>query len=421
MKINYGLRYDLYRIPEADRTAPLAISRKFNVDKNNFAPRLGVVYAWRGETRPTVLRAGAGIYYETPWLNMYERALLNNGNPRFFNFSFNGANGPAFPFTFSGSLPVGAPLPSPDIDTIAPDFENMYAIHTHLQIEQAITNNLSFAVGFNHSGGRQIAVYRNINLIPLDYLADGRPVFGRSVSALTRYNPQFNNILIAESAGVSEYYALTLQLTRRFSRGFLFSANYTLSKATDDAPEQNLSTGVAFQNLQLTDPYNRSLDKGRSFADQRHTFVMSLVARPQFNFENKRLRYIFSNNQVSIITTANSGETFNIVSTSDINSDGITGLDRPVGIRRNAGTTPPQFNVDLRYSRYFNFTERYRIEMFGEFTNIFNINSIISFTNVSVATNSNGELTAPLPDFRARHQSISQESRQFQLGFKFVF
>ena len=126
---------------------------------------------------------------------------------------------------------------------------------------------------------------------------------------------------MVESAGVSEYNALTLQLTKRLSRGLQFSVNYTLSKAEDDAPEQNLTTGN-IQGLVLSDPFNRRLDKGHSFADQRHTFVMSLVARPKFNFQNKTLHYLLNNNQVGIIATANSGETFNIVSTSDINGDG---------------------------------------------------------------------------------------------------
>jgi hypothetical protein len=329
-------------------------------------------------------------------------------------------NAPTFPNTFSGSLPAGSNLPPQDIDTIAPDFETMYAIHSNVQLEQAITENLSFAVGYIHSGGRHIAVYRNINLIPFRFLADGRPVFSSSVNSFTRFDPRFNNIFIAESAGVSEYNALTLQLTKRFSRGLQFSLNYTLSKATDDAPEQNLSTGALFQNLMLTDPYNRRLDKGNSFADQRHTFVMSLVARPKFNFENKPLRRLFNNNQVGIIATANSGETFNIVSSSDINGDG-TVSDRPVGIKRNSGTTPPQFNADLRYSRFFNFTERYKLEVFGEFQNLFNINSIVGFNNVTVTTDANGELIGGLPDFRARNQATSQDSRQFQLGFKFIF
>lgn len=49
------------------------------------------------------------------------------------------------------------------IDAIARDLENMYAIHSI--IPQAITENLSFAVGYVHSEGRHIPVYRNINPI----------------------------------------------------------------------------------------------------------------------------------------------------------------------------------------------------------------------------------------------------------------
>ena len=423
LKINLGFRYDLYQIPKADATSLFPASQKFNVDKNNFAPRVGVVYALREGDRPTILRFGAGIYYDAPLLAIYRRALQNNGNSRVFSFSFSPTsnNAPAFPKTFSGSLPSGSVLPPQNIDTIAPDFETMYALHANVQLEQAIAENLSFAVGYIHSGGRHIPIYRNINLIPFSFLADGRAVFSRLVNPSTRFDPRFNNILMVESVGVSEYNALTLQLTRRFSRGLQFSANYTLSKATDDAPEQNMTTGN-IQGLVLSDPYNRGLDKGNSFADQRHTFVMSLVARPTFDLENKALRCLFNHNQVGVIATANSGETFNIVSTTDINGDGATISDRPVGIKRNSGRTPPQYNVDLRYSRFFNFTERYKLEVFGEFQNLFNINSIVGFNNVTVTTNAaTGELVGALPDFGARNQSTSQDSRQFQLGFKFIF
>ncbi len=430
LKLNYGLRYDLYRIPKANSTSLFPASQKFNVDKNNFAPRLGVVYGLREGNRPTILRFGAGGYYDQPLLAIYQRALLNNGSGRFFNFSFNGSNNgtttpslnaPAFPATFSGSLPAGSNLTPQNIDTIASDFVNMYAIHTNIQIEQAITENLILAAGFIHSSGRHIPVYRNINLInPIRFLADGRPVYNRALNSLARFYPGFNNILMVEAAGVSTYNSLTLQLTKRFSRGLQFSANYTLSKATDDAPEQNMTTGN-IQGLVLSDPTNRALDKGNSFADQRHTFVMSLVARPQFNFENKSLRYLFNHNQVGIIAAVNSGETFNIISNLDLNGDGVQTSDRPVGVKRNSGTTPPQFNVDLRYSRFFNLTERYKLEVFGEFVNLFNINSIVQFNNVTVTTNANGELVGRLPDFRALNQSTSQDSRQFQLGFKFIF
>ncbi len=149
---------------------------------------------------------------------------------------------------------------------------------------------------------------------------------------------------------------------------------------------------------------------------------MSLVAKPEFRFENKVLKTIFNGNQIGVIATANSGERFNIVSTIDVNNDGFIGSDRPVGVSRNSGLTPKIFNVDLRYSRYVNFSERYKLELFGEAVNIFNINSPFQFNNLTVATNPDGTITAgALPDFRNRSLPTSLDSRQLQFGFKFKF
>ncbi len=425
LKFNFGVRYDLYDIPDAVASSPFSASQKFNVDKNNFAPRAGIVYGLREGKRPTVLRASAGIYFDTVYLDFYLRALQNNGSPRYFNFTFAPATAgsPAFPTTL-GSLPAGTVLPVQSIETIAPDFQNMYATHFNTQIEQAITSDLSVTAGFIHSSGRHIPLYRNINRInPLTTLADGRPIYSNTISAATRLDPRFNNILMAESVGNSNYNAFTLQLNKRFSKGYQFSANYTLSKAEDDAPEQNL---VATQvgNLVVQDPSNRKRDFGPSLADQRHTFVMSFVGRPQFKFENKALRYLVNNNQFGIIATANSGERFNVVAATDINLDGFSGSDNPVGIGRNSGTTPKQFNVDLRYSRFFNITERFKIEAFGEFLNLFNINSIFQLNSLTVTTDAAGNPTGPIPTpalRKATNQVTSLDSRQFQIGFKFMF
>ena len=425
LKLNYGLRYDLYDIPDAITTSPVSASQKFKVDRNNFAPRLGIVYGLRDGELPTVIRASAGIYYDTVYLDFYQRAIQNNGSLSFFNFTIAPATAgsPAFPTTL-GSLPTGAVLPVQSIDTISPDFENMYAIHTNFQIEQALTTDISVTAGFIHSGGRHIPLYRNINRInPILTLADGRPIFSNTISATTRLDPRFNNIALAESVGTSNYNALTLQLNKRFSKGYQFSVNYTLSKSEDDAPEQNL---VATQvgNLVTQDPTNRQRDFGPSLADQRHTFIMSFVGRPQFNFENKALRYLVNNNQFGIIANANSGERYNIVAATDINLDGFTGSDNPVGIGRNSGVTPKQVNVDLRYSRFFNFTERFRLEVFGEFVNIFNINSIFQLNSLTVTTDAQGNVTGVIPTAENRlaaNQVTSLDSRQFQMGFKFNF
>ena len=75
LKINYGVRYDLYDVPQAPANAPLAFSQNFRIDKNNFAPRFGVVYALREGDHPTVVRGSMGIYYDPPQTDLYRRAI----------------------------------------------------------------------------------------------------------------------------------------------------------------------------------------------------------------------------------------------------------------------------------------------------------------------------------------------------------
>jgi len=416
LKLNCGVRYDLMVPPQADATSPFILSQNFNLDKDNFAPRVGLVYALREGTRPTVIRAGAGVYYDTTILAIYRDVIRINGNPKFINLTFSPTNGgPAFPNTF-GTMPPGTSIPRQSIYTIAPDFETMYAIQSNIQLEQAITRALLFTVGYMHSGGRHLAVYRNINRInPVRFLADGRPVFSTQHNETTRLDTRFTNIFLTESAAISQYDALTLQLAQRLSRGLQFSANYTLSKATDDAPDTDLEGEL------LTDPTNRAFDRGNSSADQRHTFVTSMVFRPRFSVEQKAIRRILNHNQFGILARANSGGRFNIYCSCDLNRDGAFS-DRPVGIDRNSGKTPNQYNVDLRYSRFFDLTERYKLEVFGEFTNLFNINSIVVYRNTTVSTNTTtGEMIGGFPDFRARNQSTGQDSRQFQLGARLTF
>lgn len=416
LKFNYGLRYDLYQVPGGVSDAPLPFSRQFKTDKNNFAPRLGIVYALRGGDRPTVIRASTGFYYEPPYLDIYLRALQNNGNPIFPNFSLspNSAGSPAYPNRL-GTLPTQRR----SIDAVSPDYENTVAYHSNIQVEQALSNNFSATLGYIHSSGRHLPVYRNINPInPVATLADGRPVFSSAINSTTRLFPDFNNVLMVESVGNSEYNAGTFSLTKRFSQGYQFSANYTYSHSIDDAPEQNL---VASSNLVLSDPTNRRRDRGNSLSDQRHTFVMSFVGRPTFQIENTFLRRLLNDNQVGIITTANSGETFNITANRDLNSDGVAAnSDRPLFIGRNTGVTPHQFNVDLRYSRFVPLGERFNVEVFGEFVNLFNVNSIYQINSAGIPVNPDGSLIAPLPDFR-RRSPTSLDARQFQLGFKFNF
>lgn len=424
LKLNYGVRYDLYNIPDGIADAPLAQSRKFKVDKNNFAPRLGFVYGLRQGSLPTVVRGSFGIYYDTVYLSMYEGALQENGVGRYSNRSFRGGTNfdpgaPLFPNTL-GSLPPGTVLRPPDIEVVSPDFNNMYAMHWQGQLEQALSKDFSFTVGYIHSEGRQLAVYRSVNCPTLSTtLADGRPKYNCADSA--RFLPQFNRITEVGSGGNSNYNALTMQVNKRFSQGYQFNFNYTISRVRDNAPERNLQgVGAASQ----TDPSNRAFDWGYGVADQRHTISSSFVARPHFEVSNKVLGYILNQNQFGFSAFAGSGETFPIVTNWDLNGD-LIGNDIPVGLERNAGRAPGFFNVDFRYSRVIPFTERFKLEVFAEATNIFNINSTLSYgsgtTIVCPAGGCRDTGNLPSPVNYANFIPTAQESRQGQLGLKFIF
>ena len=173
----------------------------------------------------------------------------------------------------------------------------------------------------------------------------------------------------------------------------------------------------------MTDPSNRNRDWGYGVADQRHTFSGSITARPTFSFENNALNYILNNNQFGFFVLAGSGETYPITTNFDLNGDGI-GNDLPVGLERNAGRAPGSFNVDARYSRVIPITERFRIELMAEATNIFNINSTVTYgsTALGAVDRRTGELTGGIPSFPlTSFTRTAQESRQGQFGVKFIF
>lgn len=424
LKINYGIRYDLYDIPDGDSASPFAEGKEFKVDKNNLAPRFGAVYSLRDGKLPTVLRGSIGLYYDTVYLAMYENAIQGNGTGRYLSVSrtpsnpLHTATSPLFP----NVIPTGTTLAQLGIpqnaEIVSSDLNNMFATHFQTQLEQALTNNLSLTVGYIHSQGRNLPVYNQINRITTaTSLPDGRPVYGATI------NSAFANIVQVDSVGRSKYNAMTVQVSKRFSQGYQFSLNYTLSKATDNAPERNLQgVGAATQS----DPSNLGFDQSYGVADQRHTFSGSITARPKFNVGSGVLKYILNNNQFGFFLQGGSGETFPILTNRDLNADG-SGNDIPVGVVRNGGRAPGFFNVDGRYSRVFPLTERFKIEVFAEATNIFNINSTLSYgnttlTNTALFSPTTGVLSVPVSQlYDSVFTRTAQESRQGQFGVKFVF
>lgn len=415
LKVLYGVRYDLYGVPEGDANAPIASSREFPTSNNNFAPRLGV--AWTlGSDKKTVIRANTGMMYDQTLNAIYEQALANNGTNARASASFTPtqAGAPAFPAVLSAG--AGA---TPNLAwTVDPDFKVARSWQNNVQVERALGDHYSVAVGGSYVLGYNLPVVTNINLInPTSTLPDGLPVFATAVNAATRMDPRYNVINSVQSPGESTYKNMTLQLTRRTYRGIGFDLAYTLGKSEDNAP---ITGQLSVQgDPGRTDVTNLDRDLGPNVLDQRHVFTGSIVAMPTFEIDGVA-GAILNDNVFGIAIQMASGIPVNLRSNRELNNDG-TASDRPAGVSRNSLTLPSRKNVDFRYSRKFRIRGAMAAEVIGEVKNIFNTEQVSS-VNATVPTDLFGVPTGTLPTSgKDLTPTGGYEQRQFQLGFKFTF
>ncbi len=408
LTVTYGLRYDLYKMPAADKTSPFAFSQNFRTDKNNFGPRLGFAYGL-GKDQKTVIRASSGIFYDSPQTDQYRQAISFNGNPAFFTLSATQATSfaPSFPNVFT-AVPAGA-TGSTNITTISPDFANLYSINANLSISREITPTMALSASYLYTAGKRLPVYRNINVVPGGtFLADGRPIFGTA-----RYYAGFGNITSAESVGRSTYNGMNLTLRKQLARGAEFYATYTWSHAIDDAPEQNnIDSGANF----LSDPTNRRRDRGNSLTDKRHVFNMTGVLMPEVKSDNKATNYLLNHNRLSFGVVASSGDLFNMGSTRVLNGDSTEGsaFQRPLFVGRNTIRAGYAAEINARYSRLFPVTEKKSVEFLAETTNLGNRLNVINL-NSTATVDAAGNITTPA----TLAPSGSRDQRLLQLGLRF--
>ena len=417
VKLLFGVRYDLFKVPAGDPTAPLAISRSFRIDKNNVAPRAGFAWSLDPESR-TVVRASTGLMYEPPLGAFYENALFQNGNPRFLSVRVAPSQGgaPAFPGTLS-SLPPGV-TPSKSILTVASDFNTQYAWLSNIQVEHALSTDVSVAVAYVNSTGRNLPLALSVNMLPTGVtLPDGRPIYSTAITPATRVDPNFDVIGQFRSIGWAQYNALTLSMTKRMSHGFLMNGFYTLAKAQDNGVIGGDYVIGSTDRPGISDPSSPDRDYSYTSWNQTHTFVLSGVFAPKVSGDGV-VAWLANNNQVGLVVQANSGLPYNIRANRDLNLDGIIDADRPNGIGRNSATLGKFGTVDLRYSRFVPLSGARRVEVFAELKNLLNRRNIRAVNSV-VATDTSGNPLAPIPsEFPVTN---IYEARQFQLGFKVSF
>jgi hypothetical protein len=75
--------------------------------------------------------------------------------------------------------------------------------------------------------------------------------------------------------------------------------------------------------------------------------------------------------------------------------------------------------IDLRYSRFIPLSERFKVEVLGEFTNLFNHTNVSLAYNLTQPVDTLGNPTPAPGTFGT--STTTRDPRYFQLGFKFLF
>jgi carboxypeptidase family protein/TonB-dependent receptor-like protein len=413
VKILYGVRYDLYKYPAGIADAPLTQSHEFNIDKNNFGPRVGV--AWSVDAQ-SVVRASTGIMFDQPILGGYEQALQLSGSPRSPTYTLSGtsAGAPAFPNGITGgTLTQQSPW------AIDPAFEVAHTWQSNVQYERALGRDFTVSISGMYAKGNQLPVVTNINPInPIGQLGDGRPIFSTTASAATRLDPRFNQIQEVQSIGESTFKAMTVSATKRYAKGLSMNVQYSLGKGLDNTP---LLTQLTVQSeTGRSDPTSLDRDLGPNPLDTRHSFNGNVVYLSESHSANAFVRQLLTGNQIGVLLQINSGLPVNILGNRDLNGDGVNS-DRPLFVARNQLYLAARKNVDLRYTRFLPIRNSVRAEVIAEVKNVFNTEQLAGI-NTNTVVDALGNPAAPIATDPYQFVNPSgYEQRKFQLGFRLRF
>ncbi len=427
-------------------------------DRNNFGPQFG--FAWSPKTlgglelnHKTVLRGGFGVGF-----NRVPQSLTLNGrlNPPFFasffltgdqvvySLSTEGINSftgwPANPaarlvFDSTTNLPVGgANFGKPNIFGLPLNLKTPYAYRYSLEIQQELPGNWVVSAGYQGSAGHKFPRAMNLSL-----LFDPNPFINRVDFVQTDINSNFN--------------ALLLRATHRFSRGFEFNAQYRFSKSIDTCSNDDRCGGL------LTFPLDLRTERGPSDFDVTHAFVASGIWQLPW-------RDRLGSWEIGGIWTANSGFPWTPVVTGDACVEitgrggicpvrpiaylggagrdtsnrafqtgsnfpggglrffvpppgGQTLLPPPPGIGRNVFRGPRYMSVDLTAARRMRLPkiavlgENASVDLRAFFYNIFNQLNLRPFEFNSPSTQVNN------PDFGKALSALAGRVIEFQLRFNF--
>jgi hypothetical protein len=401
--LEYGLRLEHQENPPAQSPNPLEPRTSVIPDDTNLAPRFGFAWDVKGDSR-SVLRGGAGVFYNwTPSL-LVGNAILSNGVNGSTLILFQGYS-PIFP-EYPSRLPPefgdlgGIP---PDVFLFSSDFENPEATRLSLAYEQAAGDHFRLGAEVSYSESRHRVRQWDVNLdpTPVDLFADGRTVYG---GPQARIDPNFGNKLQFTSDAEAEYFSVVLSALKRHSRNWSLRANYTYSESKDHDSFETVDVIPVPE-----DHYNLDQDWGWSGSDVRHR----IVAAGTYTATHGLIFSFLGRYRDAFPVNAFAG--------ADLNGDG-TSFDRPgpdpaLGLDRhldrNSFRGSSATALDLRAAKAFRVAQERKVEAIVEVFNVTAEDIFVAFDSGYL------RFGQPNPEFGRPLQA--SQPRTFQAGLRYRF
>lgn len=280
-------------------------------DNNNFAPRLSFAYS-PDKNQKTVIRGGAGVFYDRTGVRPVQDVLLFNGSRLRLYVRPN----PGFPNPLSSGAPLQAQPVS--ITRLDPDIRTPYTVQYSATVERQLSKATTLAVAYLGFRGVSQFLSRDVNA-PAPHAYSVRP------------DPVFGVLREIESAGRRASDSLEVTFRGNVTHYFTGMAQYRLSSAHDN------TSGI---NYLPPNTYDLSGEWARADFDRRHRFEMLGTINPGKLFN------------LGVSLSLYSGLPYTLTTGLDEFHTG-TANARPAGVSRNSLQGPGYADLDLRWSRDF--------------------------------------------------------------------